>query len=226
MLKITVHWILILLIPAFAGAIELHPPLDGPLALPITKEHAISSSHWRNNSRDLPHFGAIRNRAGRIHAGVDLYPAGGEGSPVYAVSNGTILKDDPFYIRRNGEITYALLIDHGEFVANYGEIIPFRKKGDLLYRGDLLGFVSGTGQLHFEMYAPGTNSWIRAWYGSKPEKLIDPTNILLSIYPKVGVEKSHLAESEHIDRVDIKVLPDIGRQLALPAIDTDQTPQL
>lgn len=226
MLKMTVYCILIALLPLSTDAAELHPPLEGPLALPITKEQAISSNHWRNNSRDLPHFGARRNRAGRVHAGVDLYPASGAGTPVYAVSSGTILKDEPFYIRRNGEITYALLIDHGEFVANYGEIIPFRERGDLVAKGDLLGFVSGTGQLHFEMYAPGANSWIRAWYGPKPENLIDPTSTLLSIYPKGGIEKSHLAESEHIDRVDIKALPDVGRQLALPAVGADQSPQL
>lgn len=158
---------------------EILPPLEGRLARPFTEDESIDSGFWKKGSRDLPYFGAPRNPRGRQHAGVDLYPAEGVGAPVYSMLDGRVLKVAPFYNRRNGERTYGVLVDHGIFVANYGEVSPLRKSGEILRQGDLLGRVSGTAQLHLELYAPGIKNWIGGWYGKKPEWLLDPTEMIL-----------------------------------------------
>ena len=69
-------------------------------------------------------------------------------------------------------------------MADYGEVRPpqaWVRPGAHLSRGQVFAEVSGTVQLHFEMYAPGTTSWSQ-WYGPKPANLIDPTPDLLELY--------------------------------------------
>lgn len=101
-----------------------------------------------------------------------------------AVKDGTVIKTGLFYTRATGEQTYAILVDHGDFVANYGEVQPpeaWVGPGSHLARGQVFASVSGTEQLHLEMYAPGTTSWSQ-WYGPQPANLIDPTNDMLELY--------------------------------------------
>jgi hypothetical protein len=46
--------------------------------------------------------------------------------------------------------------------------------------GQQIGAVSGTVQLHFEMYTPGTRSRGN-WYGQQPANLEDPTQFMLGL---------------------------------------------
>jgi murein DD-endopeptidase MepM/ murein hydrolase activator NlpD len=106
------------------------------------------------------HKGARRfgsNRAqGRKHAGIDLYaPAG---TVVRAMKNGTIINVYEFYAK-----TYAIEIDHGSFIARYGEVDPKSVTvdiGDEVNRGDtlakvghLVGISVPSNMLHLEMYS-------------------------------------------------------------------------
>lgn len=189
-LNLTMLLLLAVLLPCIAdaapgaSATDLLPPLAGPLARPFTAGEAKASGHWKAGSKDLPHFGAERNPTGRRHAGVDLYPATGAGTAVRAMTDGLVLTAAPFYTRRNGEVTWGLLVDHGSFVANYGEMRPLRTAGEQVLRGDVLGTVSGTAQLHLELYVPGQRRWIGGWYGPQPEWLLDPTEMMLKFYPR------------------------------------------
>ena len=162
---------------------RLCAPVGGPPLYPFTRDESIACGHWSAGSTDYPYFGAPRNGT-RLHAGVDIYPPGGAGAPVRAVKAGTVVRTGSFYTRANGEQTYAILVDHGDFVANYGEVrqpeawvVP----GAAVERGQVIGYVSGTVQLHFEMYAPGTTGWLQ-WYGTQPANLIDPTGYMLKLY--------------------------------------------
>ena len=162
---------------------RLCAPVEGPPLYPFTREGSVSCGHWPAGSTDYPYFGAPRNGT-RLHAGVDIYPPRGEGAPVLAVKAGTVIKTGLFYTRASGEQTYAILVDHGDFVADYGEVRPpepWVRPGAAVARGQVIGYVSGTVQLHFEMYAPGTTSWL-SWYGPQPSNLLDPTPYMLKLY--------------------------------------------
>jgi hypothetical protein len=62
-------------------------------------------------------FGSSRNHGKRAHAGCDLYAPVGE--KIYAVADGVITRYRDFY----GQ-TYALEVDHGDFMVRYGEVQP------------------------------------------------------------------------------------------------------
>lgn len=157
------------------------PPTEGAPIYPFTEAEAIACGKWATEPMDYPYFGAPRE-SGRTHAGVDIYPAAGEGAPLRAMKDGTVLKVEIFFVRYTGEQTYAVLIDHGDLVANYAELRPpALRPGDTVSGGELIGYLSGTEQLHFEMYSPGTRSWA-PWYGEKPANLIDPTGTMLELY--------------------------------------------
>ncbi|MHB8896677.1 MAG: peptidoglycan DD-metalloendopeptidase family protein [Candidatus Geothermincolia bacterium] len=161
----------------------LRAPVDGPPLYPFTPDESIACGHWPAGSTDYPYFGAPRNGT-RLHAGIDIYPAAGEGAPVMALKAGTVIKTGLFYTRYTGEETFAVLVDHGDFVANYAEVRPpgdWVQPGAPVAPGQVLGYVSGTAQLHFEMYTPGTTSWL-SWYGPQPSNLLDPTATILPLY--------------------------------------------
>lgn len=155
-------------------------PMDGAPLYPFTRA-AINCGHWPAGSQDYPFFGASRDNGSRKHAGVDVYPPGGPGTPVKSIRAGTVVKVAPFYTRASGEVTHGVLIDHGEWVANYAEVRPQVGVGAAVAAGQQIGTVSGTAQLHFEVYAPGTRTWT-SWYGSKPANLIDGTDLMLRLY--------------------------------------------
>ena len=106
-------------------------------------------------------FGSRRSKGKRAHAGVDLYFP--DFTPVLAVAEGTVVRAPyPFYAE-----TYAVEIDHGPFVARYGEIAPEDtarvQEGQHVGRGQPVGRVgvlTSRGRrmklpsmmLHFEMY--------------------------------------------------------------------------
>jgi murein DD-endopeptidase MepM/ murein hydrolase activator NlpD len=174
-----------------------YAPVDGVLLYPFTREESVTCGHWGEGSLDYPYFGA-RREGDRLHGGIDLYTSGataddGGGMVVRAIRSGRVLAViENFYQRSStGEMTQAILVDHGDFVACYGEIrgdpddfgAPLRyAPGDSVSGGDTLGFVSGTGQLHFEMYSPGSVRRTR-WYGpDRPEALLDPTEFIMAFY--------------------------------------------
>jgi murein DD-endopeptidase MepM/ murein hydrolase activator NlpD len=83
----------------------------------------LPSVNWTEGIRA---FGSRRSHGARAHAGCDLYfPVG---TTIHAITAGTVtLGPYDFY-----EGTYALEIDHGAFLARYGEI----QKSALVRQGD------------------------------------------------------------------------------------------
>lgn len=161
----------------------LSAPLEGAPLYPFTRDASIACGHWPSGSQDYPYFAAPRNGGARKHAGVDIYPPAGNGAPVHAMKDGTVVKIAPFYTRANGEVTYGVLVDHGDFVINYAELRPPAVAvGNRVARNQVIGAISGTVQLHLEQYAPGTTNWCGGWYGDKPANLVDPTGLMLQLF--------------------------------------------
>jgi len=189
---VLIVYLLVMVLPGLAAAgqteaAKLPPPMDGSLKYPFEKESSMRCGHWKSGSQDYPWFGAPRNRNKRSHAGIDIYPAGGPGTRVVAIKSGLVIKIAPFYIRANCEVTYGVLVDHGGFTANYAELRkPDVTVSSRLEKGQVIGRVSGTGQLHFELYAGGTRDWTRGWYGQQPSNLLDPTDMMLKLLPDGG----------------------------------------
>jgi murein DD-endopeptidase MepM/ murein hydrolase activator NlpD len=161
---------------------EIASPFDSALKYPFTKRDSRKSGHWRSKSEDYPYFGAPRDGNSRRHAGIDLYPVTGAGTPIKALQDGTVIRIAQYYKRHNGEMTYALLIDHKEYVANYAELIkPTLMTGAVVMKEQIIGFLSGTEQLHFGLYKPGTTKWLK-WYGKIPQRLLDPTDMMTKVF--------------------------------------------
>ena len=165
--------------PPAPAAPALVAPMDSKPLYPYTKAESMACGHWGAGSTDYPYFGAPRENS-RLHAGVDVYPATGVGTPVKAIKDGKVIKVGLFYTRADGEKTYGVLVDHGGFVANYAELHPSVSAGDTVKQGAVIGTVSGTKQLHFELYTAGTTNWIN-WYGAQPANLVDPTNTMINL---------------------------------------------
>lgn len=155
-------------------------PFDGPVKYPFTKRDSHACGRWRSGSQDYPYFGAPRDGSARRHVGIDLYPLKGEGAPVKAIQDGTVIRLSPFYKRAGGEMTYALLVDHRGYVVNYAELRkPALVEGSAVTKSQTIGFTSSTKQLHLEFYAPGTRGWMSwSWYGAMPANLLDPTDLM------------------------------------------------
>lgn len=127
-------------------------------------------------------FGALRNW-GRLHAGADLIAD--QGTPVRAVADGETLQ---FYVFYQG--TYALEVDHHDFVVRYGEV-RYRQMdlGSRVKAGQVIADVgllrdSGNSMLHFEMYkgtlsGPLTQGSVRPY--QRRRDLVDPTKFLQSL---------------------------------------------
>jgi murein DD-endopeptidase MepM/ murein hydrolase activator NlpD len=106
-----------------------------------------------NWTEDIRRFGARRSKGARAHAACDLYAP--EGTIIHAITAGKVtLGPYPFY-----QGTFALEIDHGSFLARYGEIqqATFVKQGDhveagqrIAKVGNLIGITNS--MLHLELY--------------------------------------------------------------------------
>ena len=158
-------------------------PTEGLPVCPFTKEESIACGRWSSGSTDYPYFGAPRG-GGRLHGAIDIYPPGGRGAPVRAMKDGTVLQIIPdFYTRADGEVCCGILIDHGDFVGFYGELTgpSWLSVGQVVRGGQQIGTVSGTSQLHFEEYAPGTTAR-HDWYGEQAADLKDPTGRMRLLY--------------------------------------------
>jgi hypothetical protein len=132
-------------------------------------------------------FGHGRNN-NRVHAGCDLYaPIGTE---ILAVKDGIVRQELTYFY----EGTYELQIDHGDFIARYGEVqnkkAPGISNGAFVKQGQVVGYVGdlqslNMSMLHLELYA-GTESGPLTVVGNKisnikyerRDDLLDPTPFL------------------------------------------------
>jgi len=110
----------------------------------------LPSVNWTEGIRA---FGSRRSHGARAHAGCDLYfPVG---TTIHAITAGTVtLGPYDFY-----EGTYALEIDHGAFLARYGEIqkSALVRQGDRVTAGQPIAKVGKlnsitNSMLHLELY--------------------------------------------------------------------------
>jgi murein DD-endopeptidase MepM/ murein hydrolase activator NlpD len=100
-------------------------------------------------------FASNRSNGARAHAGCDLYFK--KGTWIYAIGDGIVTRGPyPFYCG-----TFALEVDHGDFLARYGEIqaITAVKEGDRVQAGQqiarvghLVGIQVPSDMLHLELY--------------------------------------------------------------------------
>ncbi len=146
-------------------------PVEGkffPLAIKPTANFTKGSSRG---------FGDAREGGKRRHAGIDLIAP--PGTPIRAIADGKIIRFGSFW---GG--TYMLLVDHGDFVINYGEnsgMAPGLSVGSTVKAGQIIARVgrlnTGSSMLHFEMYTPGTTDNAH-WYSTRPSNLMDPTDFI------------------------------------------------
>ena len=110
----------------------------------------LPSVNWTDGMRA---FGSRRSHGARAHAGCDLYfPVG---TTIHAITAGTVTRGPyEFY-----EGTYALEVDHGAFLARYGEIqkSALVGKGDRVSAGQPIAKVGKlnsitNSMLHLELY--------------------------------------------------------------------------
>ena len=112
----------------------------------------VPSKSWTSGMR---RFGSRRGKGRRVHAASDLYfPAG---TIIHAITDGIVVRGSyHFYFD-----TYAIEIDHGSFLARYGEIqrLAFVSKGDRVKAGQkiakvghLVGVRVPSDMLHLELY--------------------------------------------------------------------------
>lgn len=140
----------------------------------------IPPEDWTEPPRS---FGARRDSGNRKHAACDLYAQ--VGTPVYAVADGTVQRFSEFF-----KGTYALVVDHGDFIVRYAEIkkdiAGGLKVGSKIAKGQKIGFVGRleglqVSMVHFEMFA-GNESGPLTDTGNPPfmrrADLIDPTKRL------------------------------------------------
>lgn len=127
------------------------PPMtgDGQFFFPF-KESDLPSQDWINGIRC---FGARRSGGARAHAGCDLYAP--VGTTIHAISSGIVTLGP--YLFYAG--TFALEIDHGSFLARYGEIQQkaLVKAGDRVEAGQPIAKVGKligmkNAMLHLELY--------------------------------------------------------------------------
>jgi murein DD-endopeptidase MepM/ murein hydrolase activator NlpD len=113
---------------------------------------ALPAADWIHPPRA---FASNRNNGLRAHAGCDLYFE--KGTWIHAIAEGNVIRGPyPFYCQ-----TYALEIDHGDFLARYGEIQARTtvKEGDKVRAGEqiamvghLVGIQVPSDMLHLEIY--------------------------------------------------------------------------
>jgi murein DD-endopeptidase MepM/ murein hydrolase activator NlpD len=161
---------------------------DHPKALDIA---AALSDGRIAGSAPLRRFNAPRPAARadnptRRHVGVDLFAYPGDA--VVAVEDGRVIAFYPFLRAAAGAMSYALIVAHAGYVANYGEVkrgsltACALAPGDSVAGGRQIAAVSDTSQLHFETYAAGVThnaSWPQG--APRPAGVLDPTALLLDL---------------------------------------------
>ncbi len=169
-----------------------YPSVDGS-CFPVAKG-SYDYSTWG--------FGDPRSNGKRCHAGVDLYTKGPR--HVVAIAAGTVVAIQHFYNCHGGSVD-AIIVNHGNYVVNYGEVDTGKasvREGQQVKAGDILGYYSHCGMVHFELYTKGTTTNAR-WYppsgqtinskngcrtnymATKPSNLMDPTETLKKLEGKM-----------------------------------------
>ena len=114
---------------------------------------SVTSYNWSQSYRA---FASNRSNGARAHAGCDLYYP--TGTHIHAIKDGTVVRG-PYYFYAD---TYAIEINHGSFVARYGEIEQTAQVGagdtvtagqHIAQVGHLVGISVPSDMLHFEMYS-------------------------------------------------------------------------
>lgn len=135
---------------------------------------------------NAPRPAARADNPTRRHVGIDLFAHAGDA--VLAVEAGRLIAFYPFLRAHTGEMSYALLVAHQTYVANYGEVRESSLRnlglalGDAVSDGQPIAAISDTSQLHFETYVPGTarsQSWAHG--APCPACVLNPTLLLLDL---------------------------------------------
>jgi murein DD-endopeptidase MepM/ murein hydrolase activator NlpD len=112
----------------------------------------LPGDDWKSGMRA---FGASRGGGTRAHAGCDLYFP--QGTWIHAVANGRVIRGPTSFFAQ----TYALEVDHGDFLVRYCEVQPLTpvRAGDTVHAGDriarvgrLVGVRVPSDMLHIEIY--------------------------------------------------------------------------
>lgn len=177
------------------AAAPFAPILTGILHWPVTTGHRSgrtvsfrsTGGAWSGNA--ARGFGADRSNRTRFHIGVDLF--GNYGDPVLAIADGRVVAFFPFCCGEN-RTSWALLVDHGQCVVNYGEVAPDSLRanglaiGAAVTGGQRIARVGrnpgGSSMIHFETYAPGTtrtDRWLKGQ--ARPPRVLNPTRLLLQL---------------------------------------------
>lgn len=184
-------------LPAPVAAPSVQPQSAAQFFFPFDR---LPTVNWTDPPRQ---FGSRRASGKRAHAGCDLYfPIG---TTIHAITDGKVVRGPyPFYAE-----TFALEVDHGDFIARYGEIQgeTMVKEGDTVKAGQpiakvgrLVGIVTPSAMLHLELYdktatGPLTvsdNSSAKTSDGRpffRRRDILDPT-------PKLNAWKNKLAPSQ------------------------------
>jgi murein DD-endopeptidase MepM/ murein hydrolase activator NlpD len=140
-------------------------------------------------------FGFVRKYD--IHTGVDLYCD--EFEPVFAIEGGQVVAIERFTGPSAEDPspwwndTKAILVEGKSGVIVYGEIEPVKGISTGLYieQGQYIANVlkvlkknkgMHTSMLHVELYTSGTRNTVWWRQGDKPAQLLDPTNLISSLY--------------------------------------------
>jgi murein DD-endopeptidase MepM/ murein hydrolase activator NlpD len=149
-----------------------------------TSEGAFVGTELRRFNAPRP--AARADNPTRRHVGIDLFAAAGDRA--IAVEDGRIVAFYPFLRAATGEMSYALLVAHDGYVANYGEVreASLRDRDlslcDTVAAGQELAAISDTRQLHFETYLPGTQHGQSWRHGApRPDRVMNPTRLLLDL---------------------------------------------
>lgn len=154
-----------------------------PQALVVSHRKAQGGLVGRESRRFL----ANRSNKKRYHVGIDIFCSDGE--EVVSCADGRVVAFFKFYKTNAGEQSYALLVDHGDFVINYGEVkadSPTRygwSVGSHVSAGKKIARVSTTNMIHFETYAAGTtvsSRWMQN-EAAPPHSLRDPSKFLIEL---------------------------------------------
>ncbi len=190
----------LLLTSMFAPLCAAEAPDPAPFAAslaasrywPVVTTHTYwSEVSMEATSRPLRRFNAPRPAARadnptRRHVGIDLFANAGDA--VIAVEDGRVVAFYPFLRAATGEMSYALIVAHEGYVANYGEVRATSLSarglalGDAVRGGQEIAEISDTSQLHFETYVAGTRrnqSWRHG--AARPPRVLDPTRLLLDL---------------------------------------------
>ncbi len=125
---------------------------------------------------------------GRQHAGIDYFVVDGAGTPVYAMTDGTVTATSTTFYAGTGAVTVKN--DDGTAV-RYGEITPAVSTGRTVKKGQIIGYlaknnVDGGTMLHLELYrgdAEGiltrvnTDYWYVSGNYNRRSDLLNPTEM-------------------------------------------------